>query len=102
MKAVTPAFLGLDGLECLYWDLDHLDAAQPPATQQDGLKEDLAQFRLSASRLLDIGWYSSDGEGRLIAMLIEGQEWDRPLFKRSARSWLELREALASALAYGK
>lgn len=100
MKYVSKELLGLIGTEVMYWDFDAFTTSRSPADQCDLLKEDLVQVRMSATHILDIGWYPSfDAEGRFKVLVIGDGDWESPSFHREATTWSGLRIAIKEALA---
>ena len=67
---------------------------------RQALKEDLAQFRLSASDLLDLGWYPSfDPDGHFVVLVVTDGVWEQPAFRGEAATWSELRALIREGLA---
>jgi len=96
---MTAEHLGLPSDSITYWALGSLDPSRTPQSQAAELKEDLAQSQISPNVILDIGWYPSfDPNGAFTVSVIQDMDWSAPVFSRRARSWPELRAAVAEAL----
>lgn len=84
----------------VFWDLEFLDTSRPLSEQLDDLKEDLAQVQYPKERVLDIGWYPSFAQdGEFVIRVVHTDDWDQPLFLRSATTTTELMAALPAAVA---
>lgn len=65
------------------------------------LKEDLIQILYSNRFLIDVGWYPSFQEnGKFTLLLIENNNWEKPVFKKRTRSIKVVRETIEEYAAY--
>jgi len=77
----------------------HVDPGLPLLGQLGALKEDLLQWRLPGDKVLDVGWYPEfDASGSFRILLIDGTDWDVPLFSAQAHSLAQLQEQLRLAV----
>ncbi|MCM3781936.1 hypothetical protein M3231_03020 [Neobacillus mesonae] len=67
--------------------------------QVDNLKEDLLQVNYDDKFIVDIGWFpsfSKDGHFQVVA--IEDFNWENPIFQKTCRTLVELKECIEEAI----
>lgn len=68
-------------------------------SQVDNLKEDLLQVNYDDKFIVDIGWFpsfSQDGHFRVV--VIENFNWERPIFQKTCRTPVELKDCFEEAI----
>ncbi len=82
-----------------HWDLDPVDEREPLRDQTANLKEDLAQIEYPSGVLVDIGWlpeFAQDGSFHIL--VVRPGEFDKPLFRVTAKTFEALKAAIAEAV----
>ena len=64
----------------------HICFSKPYSEQLDALSEDLVQVVYGDNYILDIGRYPEQNEdGNFVVQIIGGNDWEKPIFKKSCR-----------------
>lgn len=83
----------------IVYDDMQIDPNKSLEGQVDNLKEDLFQVNYNDKFIVDVGWFpsfSKDGHFRIVA--IEGFNWEVPVFQKTCRTFIELREYVEEAV----
>ncbi|MUG48052.1 hypothetical protein [Paenibacillus woosongensis] len=87
----------------IVYDDMQIDPNKSLESQVDNLKEDLFQVNYADKFIVDVGWFpslSKDGHFRVVA--IEDFDWESPVFQKTCRTLIELREYVEEAVSIVK
>ncbi len=84
-------------------DIQELNPNLSLESQLDSLKEDLFQVVFDDKIVLDAGWYSDGSiDGEFVIYLLENEDWDNPMERKTVHSFEELRSGVQELLAVAK